>query len=287
MVLGAGGMLGHQLAMTLNKLFPESVYGTVRKSKQHYEPFHILPPQQLMDGVDMSDPSDFFKTLDEQRPDWIVNAIGITLRKSEIDDFSKCLNINSLLPKRLELWAQSHEAKVIHFSTDCVFDGSKTSPYLDFDPPTARDIYGISKYLGEISGPHALTFRLSIVGRELESKSELVEWFLRQKGKTVNGFAKTIYSGLTTVQVAKEVGRVIKEHPHLCGLYHLASQPISKYDLLELLNEEFQLGVHLKKDETHVSNKALDFKRYSAETGFQPPPWPTMIKEMVTEQFSE
>jgi len=281
LILGAGGMLGHQIAKTLHSRFPKSVYGMIRKPKSHYEKYGFLPQERFFDGIDVLETEALLRLLDEVRPQWIVNCVGITLRKSESKNFSKCMEINAVLPHRLALWARHNEAKVIHFGTDCVFDGKKGSSYKDFDQPTATDLYGTSKYLGEITDPFSLTLRLSIVGRELDSNSELVEWFLQQKGKTIKGFSQTIYSGLSTPTVAKEVARIIQDHPQLSGLYQVASEPISKYDLLQLLNEHFANNTTIEREDQHISNKSLDFERYAAKTGFRPPSWSEMIKELA------
>lgn len=281
LILGAGGMLGHQMLLKLMAEFPRSkVYGTVRKPKEHYQ--GRLPLENLLEEVDVAKPELLLQTLEKINPDVIVNCVGITLRKPDLNDMEKCIEINSMLPHRVALWAKAQGKRLIHFSTDCVFDGKKGSPYFDFDMPTADDLYGKSKFLGEVHGDHALTMRLSIVGLELESKSELVEWFLQQTNKTVKGFANTIYSGLTTLQVAAEVAKIIRDYPALNGLYQVAGPPISKYELLKLLNKYFDVRAVIEKETAHVSNKTLDCSRYAEQTGFKSPSWEEMIQEMAT-----
>ncbi|MAV91380.1 MAG: NAD(P)-dependent oxidoreductase [Bdellovibrionaceae bacterium] len=284
LVLGAGGMLGHKMAQQLHSAFPGQVFGSTRKPKSAYENFDFLPQSQFLDNLDVSPFSHLEAALDRLQPKWLVNCVGITLRKPEYGNEPSCFEVNAMLPHRLALWARKNDAKVIHFSTDCVFDGLTQTPYKDYDQPTAEGLYGVSKFLGEIAGPHSLTLRLSIIGRELENGSELVEWFLNQRGSSIKGFANTIYSGLSTPVVSREVERIIKNFPEMTGLYQVASQPISKYDLLHLLREHFDINVDIKRDETHISNKSLDFTRYSQATGFQPPSWDEMVRELAHER---
>lgn len=283
LVIGAAGMLGHRIFKKLSATFPGKVYGTVRKEPGYYDQFKVFDKDKLIGNVDVL----AFKALEdvllEVKPTWIINCVGITLRKSDVQDVDKCLEINSMLPHKLALWARQNGAKLIHFSTDCVFDGSKGS-YTELDIPSAQDLYGKSKFLGEVSDVNALTLRLSIVGRELESKSELVEWFLSQKGKTVKGYTQAIYSGLTTHQVAEEVSRIILNMPGLNGLYQVASEPISKFDLLRLLNEYLTEKAVIEPYENYRVDKTLDCSKYCDATSFVPPKWSEMIRTMMTDK---
>lgn len=280
LVIGAGGMLGHQMWARLNKAFPGQVYGTVRKPQGSYRKYLVLDEEKLFFNVDVSRFLELEKLLDLEKPDWVINCVGLTLRKPDLEDMTKCIEVNSMLPHRLQIWAQKNDAKIIHFSTDCVFDGKK-GRYTELDIPTAEDLYGKSKFLGEISGPAALTLRLSIIGRELEGKTELVEWFLSQNGQTVRGFTKAIYSGMTTIQVAKEVERIIAKHPNLNGLFQVSAPPISKYDLLQLLKEKFHLNIQIEKFEDYKADKSLLCDNYQEKTGFVPPKWEDMIQELA------
>jgi dTDP-4-dehydrorhamnose reductase len=114
--------------------------------------------------------------------------------------------------------------RVIHFSTDCVFSGAKGG-YSEGDPSDAEDLYGKSKYLGEVTTENSLTLRTSIIGRELSQLRSLLEWFLAQRGKTIKGFTKVIYSGVTTNYLSELVRRLISEHPTLNGLYQVTARP--------------------------------------------------------------
>ncbi|WP_413581374.1 dTDP-4-dehydrorhamnose reductase family protein [Bdellovibrio sp. HCB288] len=283
LVIGAAGMLGHQVWKRLNQNYPGDVFGTVRKDISYYEKYNSLDPKCLFGNVDVLEFGSLQEILEKVQPVWIVNCVGLTLRKPDLGDIEKCIEINSMLPHRLALWASSNNSKVIHFSTDCVFDGSKGS-YVVSDIPTANDMYGKSKFLGETHERNALTLRLSIVGRELESKTELVEWFLKQKNQTIKGYTRAFYSGLTTKRVGDEVVRIIKEFPQLNGLYQVSSEPISKYDLLRLLNKYFEIHADIEPFDGYCSDKTLDCSEYSRETGFIPPSWDEMIAELAQDR---
>jgi dTDP-4-dehydrorhamnose reductase len=171
---------------------------------------------------------------------------------------------------------------VIHFSTDCVFNG-KRGCYTEDDSSDAEDLYGRSKYLGEVAADNALTLRTSVIGRELSQFRSLLEWFLAQNGKTIRGFRRVIYSGVTTNYLARRVGDLIAGHPSLSGLYQVTSAPICKYDLLCLLREAFKLDVEIVPDENEVSDRSMAGDAFLRDTGYQSPDWPGLIAELVND----
>lgn len=284
LIIGGAGMLGHQCFIKLKKHFgTENVGCTIRKSKDHYSRFGIFSGDNIFERIDVADFGKLEKVLDGFAPEVIVNCIGLTLRKPALGDFENALEINSMLPHRLAIWGNSHNCRVIHFSTDCVFDGI-SGGYSEIDPPSAKDVYGKTKFLGELHYKNSITLRLSIVGRELEGKTELIEWFLSQKGKQISGFSEVLYSGLTTNRVADEVIRLIEEFPEISGLYQVSSEPISKYDLLKLVNEIYHVDITINKNPNYKSNKVLRCDTYTQLTGFTPPQWPDLIQQMKNEE---
>ena len=282
-VFGVTGMLGHKVYQILTEQFGDSVWGTIRGSKAELEKYGIFKLSQILDSIDVENADQINNFLKEHKPDWIVNCTGITLRKLSALNSSQIWKINTFFPRQLKSWAEANGKKVIHFSTDCVFDGSKGN-YIEVDFPSADDDYGKSKFCGEIDGPNCLTFRTSFVGRELYSKTELLEWFLSQKKKSISGFSKVIYSGVTTNLAAKEVVRVMKYYPYLSGVYHLSSLPESKFKILQLANEAFKVSAQINEDATKVSNKSLICDKYKAKTGYIEPAWPEMIAEMAADK---
>lgn len=192
-----------------------------------------------------------------------------------------CLELNSFFPHRLKCWASQNKAKVIHFSTDCVFDG-KSEVYFEDSQPSAKDNYGKTKYLGEIVSSHCLTLRGSMIGRELYGKTELLEWALAQRGKSIKGYSRTMYSGVTTNVMADLVKKMIKSHK-VSGLYQVSSAPISKYDLLKVLDTAFNLQMQIDEDQSHESKKILNSGKIQNEMGFICPSWEYMINDIVHE----
>lgn len=275
-------MLGHKVLQEFEHAYPENTFGTLRGSLQDW-PIRIgVPSSCFIENVDLSDFVNLEKILNQIKPDVVLNCVGITLRSKDAGSAEENWRINAYLPHFLETWVQTYNKRLIHYSTDCVFDGHK-GYYSEHEQPTATDTYGMSKFAGEVQGENCLTMRLSIIGREVRGKTELVEWFLAQKGKSVKGYDSVYYSGLTTYTVARETLRVVEQFSQLTGLFHVASHPITKYELLKLLNLIFQTHIEIQSDSSKKLDKSLNSQRYQLITGFQPPSWNSMIEQMFLE----
>jgi dTDP-4-dehydrorhamnose reductase len=280
LILGGTGMIGHKLWQNLSRRF-DNVYTTIHRSKAECEGFgRLFISDHVIDSLDVSNFELLKGVLTGLRPDVILNCIGITKRHPEANNAIPCLILNSLLPHKLAGWGLTHGARVFQFSTDCVFDG-KTGNYVEESLPSAEDMYGRTKYLGDIHGQNCLTIRTSFIGRELTSFTELLEWFLAQDGKTVKGFRKAMYSGVSTIFLSRVVGDLIEYHPNLSGLYHIASDVISKYDLLCLARDEFHLNIEVEPDDSFVCNRTLIGDRFKKATGIEVPSWPEMMHELA------
>jgi len=212
-------------------------------------------------------------------PDIIINAIGVTIRRGAKKKISDTIYLNSLFPHQLSNWALAFKKRLIHFSTDCVFSGSEGS-YLEDATPDALDYYGKTKGLGEVNSKSSLTIRSSMIGPELFNKTELFEWIINNKEKEINGFSRVMYSGVTSVYMAKLVADLIDNHKNLSGIYNVASKPISKFELLHLINDNFDLGLIINDDKTVISNKTLNASKIEKEIGLQPPSWDELIFEL-------
>ena len=218
-------------------------------------------------------------------PSWvasIVNAVGVIKQLDTAKEPIPSILTNSLLPHRVAAVCARNGVRLIHPSTDCVFAGRR-GPYAESDTADAEDLYGRSKLLGELNQPGCLTLRSSIVGRELRGRSSLVEWFLSQRGGRVSGYVRALYTGMTTNVIADLIGRLVIDYPQLHGIWHVASEPITKYKLLALVNHHFGLGIELIRDEKFVIDRRLDGSRFRAETGLCAPSWDTMIAEMQSD----
>ena len=186
--------------------------------------------------------------------------------------------INTLLPHRVQRLAEIAGARLVHISTDCVFSGAKGN-YLETDKADAADVYGLSKYLGEVAAPNAVTLRTSIIGHELASANGLVEWFLAQE-QGIKGFTKAIFSGLPTVELARVVRDFVLPRPEITGLYHVSADRIAKYDLLRLVGHVYGHDIPIEPDASLIIDRSLNSDRFRSATGYAPPSWPDLIEAM-------
>jgi dTDP-4-dehydrorhamnose reductase len=279
LVLGASGMLGHALMHELPGHLPEvSVRGTVRSLDGLAESFRSQMASRLVDGVDVLDATSVAAVLDELRPTAVVNAVGVIKQAPGVDDTVVTTQINALLPHLLARDCAAVGARLIQISTDCVFSG-RVGAYTEDDLPDPADFYGRSKLLGEVSAPH-VTLRTSIIGPELRHGGSLLEWFLSQDGQRVNGFSRAIYSGLPTVELARVIGSVVLPRPELTGVWQVASQPISKYDLLQLVAAEYGWKGTIERDDVFAIDRSLSSSRFTEATGYVAPSWPDLVREM-------
>jgi dTDP-4-dehydrorhamnose reductase len=277
LVLGTAGMLGHKAVQRLGNSF--EVAGTVRGA--HVESWlrEAIGDARVYTGVSAEDLGSIERVLDEFRPDVVLNCIGIIKQLKEAKDPIPSISINALLPHQLARLTQARDARLIHFSTDCVFAGTRGG-YTEDDQPDAYDLYGRTKLLGEVTGPNCLTIRSSIIGHELRNGLSLVDWFLSQRGGEVQGFTRAIYSGLSTPVMADLVGWLIKNHPDLGGLWQVASEPISKYELLKLIKRVYDLPITVHPQDQFCCDRSLDGTRFRQKTGWVAPSWPDMIAAM-------
>jgi dTDP-4-dehydrorhamnose reductase len=190
------------------------------------------------------------------------------------------MTINALFPHRLADLCGSIGTRLIHVSTDCVFSGA-TGGYRESDVPDAGDLYGRSKQLGEVIRPGCLTLRTSIIGREITKSVGLLEWFMQRRQGAAQGYRRAVFSGLTTLALARVLLDVVSDHGELAGLYHVASEPICKLDLLQALNEALGLAVDIHPVDEPVIDRSLDASRFAAATGIAVPSWHRMIADLA------
>jgi len=283
LVLGGEGMLGHKMYQTLLARHPDTACTVSRPlDEPFYRRVALFRQGRVIGGVDAMDLQALGDLLRERKPEFIVNCIGIVKQREEAKAAVPSITLNSLLPHKLAEFAAGWGGRVIHFSTDCVFNGRR-GKYTEEDPSDAEDQYGKSKYLGEVSGSNALTLRTSIIGRELAQFQSLLEWFLAQKGKTVRGFRRVIYSGVTTNYIAQLVGNLIADHPSLSGLYQVTAPPISKHDLLFRLKEAYNLDVEIVQDEKEVSDRSMVGEKFVRATGYRLPEWDDLVARLAND----
>jgi dTDP-4-dehydrorhamnose reductase len=270
LILAGRGMLGHALRRELARA--HQVTATVRGEAG--EP-------GLVGGIDVLEPGTLERLLEGTRPQAVLNAVGLVKQRSEAEDAIAAIETNALLPHRLARLCADRGARLVHFSTDCVFSGGRGS-YRETDRPDPVDTYGRSKLLGELGAPH-LTLRTSIVGLELGRAQGLVEWFLASRGR-IDGYRRAIWSGLTTAEMARLVGRLLSQHPALEGLYHVAAEPIDKHELLTRLARELgRDDLTIEPVDEPFCDRSLDGSAFAAATGYRAPSWDEMLRELAQE----
>jgi dTDP-4-dehydrorhamnose reductase len=279
LVLGAGGMLGHKLWQHLQER--GETWATVRSRAGL--PEELFGGQRVIEGVDAFAFETIGRAIARSRPAVVVNCIGVVKQLKAAKDPVTSITINALLPHRLNAACRAAGARLVHISTDCVFSGDR-GRYRETDRPDADDLYGRSKLLGEATTDGALTLRTSMIGRELRTQSGLVEWFLSQRGRQVQGFTRAIFSGLTTQVLAALIGDLIDRPTPLEGLFHVAAEPISKYDLLGRLNRAFGAGAVVEPTDVLRIDRSLDGGAFAAASGWIAPPWDEMIDRLAADE---
>jgi dTDP-4-dehydrorhamnose reductase len=275
LILGGSGMLGHALLHTLTPRHDVRV--TLHRPLAHYAQWPQFQPANSFDAVDVRRPESLALALAKFRPQAVVNCIGLVKQRHDADVLEH-LEINAVAPHCIAKLCREASARLIHISTDCVFSGRR-GMYTEDDNADAEDFYGRAKYLGEVAAPHGLTLRTSFIGRELSGRLGLLEWFLAQRGP-VKGFRRAIFSGLTSLELARVIERLLTQFPTACGLYHVSSEPIDKYTLLNLLRDHFGVATKIESDDAMVIDRSLDSSRFREQFGYRPPAWPAMVQEL-------
>ncbi len=282
LILGASGMLGSQLLRSFSARKEMDVFVTVR-NKDSAEALSGLTRCKNIYEADAGQFDTVSSVLHSVHPDIVINCIGVIKQLDEAKDPLPCIEINALFPHLLAKVCADIGARLIHISTDCVFSG-QGGMYKESDSPDCSDLYGRTKLLGEMNYPHTLTLRTSIVGHELNSSVSLVDWFLSQEG-AVNGFVNAIYSGFPTVEIARIIADYVIPNPELFGLFHVSSEPISKYELLRLIANEYGKKIVINPHEDFYCDRSLDSSRFRKAVGYVPPTWLKLVKQMREEML--
>lgn len=277
LIFGASGMLGNAMFRVLAQSGDLEVFATARSEsvRRHFDP---SLGDRIVPGVDVENHDSLARVFAQVKPQVVVNCIGLIKQLANANDPLQALPINAMLPHRLAQLCEIGGARLIHVSTDCVFSGARGN-YLESDLSDTCELYGQSKFLGEVAYPHTLTLRTSIIGHELSSAHGLIDWFLSQQD-TIKGYTKAIFSGLPTVELARVVRDVVLPRVALSGLYHVASSPISKFDLLTLVAREYGKSIEIKPDDSLVIDRSLNADRFRKVTGYVAPTWPQLIASM-------
>jgi dTDP-4-dehydrorhamnose reductase len=278
LILGVTGMLGNALFTELSRSGQHEVWGTVRgKAGKRF--FSEPSRRCLLGGVDVLDEHALTGVLNQVRPDVVINAVGVIKQLAIANDPLIVLPINAMFPHRLAGLCGLLGARMIQLSSDCVYSGHEGN-YVESDLADAEDLYGKSKYIGEVHDqPHVITIRTSGIGHELDSSDGLLEWFLSQRDR-VSGFRKAIYSGLPSVELARVIHEFVLPRPEMSGLYHVSSKPIPKLNLLTLIADVYGKEITIVPDDEVCIDRSLNSKRFTDATGYIAADWPELIAGM-------
>jgi dTDP-4-dehydrorhamnose reductase len=282
-ILGADGMLGHKIYQVLRSWFKDifcTILGDI--NDDFHNKISLFQDGNIIENFNVLQCDSVETKLSDLRPDFIINCIGIIKQRAEANDYIQSITINSLLPHKLARACKMWGGRLIHFSTDCVFSG-KRGGYTELDLSDAEDLYGKTKFLGEVGYENSLTLRTSIIGRELRYFKSLLEWFLSQHQQKVRGYKRALYSGVTTNYLAEVVRAILYQHPQLSGLYQVTGETISKYDLLCLLRDANNLDIEVVPDENVICDRSMKGDKFRRTTGYQCPSWPELVAELAND----
>ena len=285
LIIGASGLIGNAIFNELNNYKIYDVYGTIQRSKK--KKYFKKNSNKIFSKIKIENINKIISIIQYLRPHIVINCAAIVKKYIDLYTAQKIIEINSSFPKYLSLLSDKYKFKLIQISTDCVFDGLKGN-YNENSIPNARDIYGVSKLLGETTSSNAITIRTSIIGPELEKSQGLFEWFIRQKG-IIYGYSKFLFSGLTCYELAKIIRKYVLTKK-INGIIHISSKPINKYSLLVKLQKIFNKNnIIIKKNSKIKINRILKSnfqKKYKINVSS----WNQMLLEMkkkLDENFSK
>ncbi|BCG60641.1 dTDP-4-dehydrorhamnose reductase family protein [Paenibacillus sp. URB8-2] len=266
LILGGNGMAGHMLADYFRLQGKHEVFHTTRDKSDH---------KGLV--LDADDIAAVERTVSIVSPHCIINALGVLNQAAE-DHKIAAYHINGFLPHRLRRAADAVSARLIHISTDCVFEGTRGG-YTEEDAPDGTSVYAVTKALGEVRDFGHLTIRTSIIGPEIRKDGiGLMGWFLAQSGK-VPGYRRVMWNGVTTLELAKAIDTMLESE--VSGLIHLAHpRPVSKYELLGMIQDAFhKTDAEIVPDDVHVQDRTLVSTR--SDVAFILPSYPDMLAELA------
>ena len=279
LILGSNGLVGNTIT---RYFFEKENYQTIAilrdctKLKLFHKKFH----QKFLVIENILDYEETKKIIKSVKPDILINCLGITNKEMKINpmQIEKFITINSLFPHWLQRLCSNIDARLIHFSTDCIFSGNKGF-YSENDIPDPPDIYGRSKLLGELNYENTLTIRKSVIGHELASKKGLLEWFLAQNNY-VQGYKNVIFSGITVLELARLIDTYIIPRSDLKGILNISGQSISKFDLLKILANVYNKSIEIIPNESMNINRTLNGSQFNKLTGYRISSWSSLIKSM-------
>ncbi|MBU1046018.1 sugar nucleotide-binding protein [Patescibacteria group bacterium] len=288
LILGAGGMLGsavydvlkekYNLVLTFRDLEERELLGVKYGGTENHQTEELDLKFVYQDYFDKKgDPGEHFNSFLRRvgEVDFVINAIGITIPFS-LKEPSLTFFINSAFPFIL---SNVFGNRLIHITTDCVYNGQTGAPYDENAPKAPYDIYGFSKALGEPT--NCLALRTSIIGRELQGFTGLLEWFLQQKGQKLKGFSNHFWNGITTKEFGKVCDKIMQNREQYpgSGIFHIFSNIVSKYDMLMKFEDKYKIGCEIEPDNGPKLDRTLS-TIYPLCSQLEIPSFDEMLKEI-------
>ena len=272
LILGANGLIGSTLFRYLQKKNNLNVFGSVRK-------LDSVIDTSIIEGVNFLNTEESFNVISEITPSVVINCVGITKHSIHYKKIGEVSFINTIFPHLLSDFSKAQNFKLIHISSDCVFSGER-GDYSELDYSDSKDLYGKSKFLGELDGRNGIiTIRTSTIGHEKLTKYGLLEWFLSQNA-SCKGFSKAFFSGLTTLELADIIYKYFIFDDSVYGLYNLAGPKINKFDLLKIIARVYVKDIEIQKDQIFCIDRSLNASKFNNKFGYFGKNWDLMIKEM-------
>lgn len=281
LILGGTGLIGNGLFNTMSANSSLEVFATSRASTPPKN-LSMKLRDKLFLRVDATQGERFLNFISDVHPDVLINCIGLTKHLPSGNDPLTAIPLNSFLPHYLAAHCRATNIRFIHISSDCVFSGNR-GQYLEGDVPDSNDVYGRTKALGEVCDGQSLVIRTSTIGHELSTNFGLLDWFLSQRDGC-SGYKNAIFSGVTTVELARIIQEYVIPAPHLHGIYNVSGRSISKYDLLSLIAKVYEKKIHIIPDYGFSINRTLDCGKFAKATGYEPSSWSELIRKMYQSQ---
>jgi len=245
LILGASGMLGRYFL----KYFKTQKYNVIGLTRKEFEA-DTITKQQLLDIIK------------ENKCDIVVNCIGVIKPQIAKREFSYTLRVNTLFPHLLaEVVDTLDDVELFHITTDCIYSGSKTPPlaYDENDMHDVEDDYGLSKFMGEPVNCNLI--RTSIIGEEVGQSRSLIEWVKSNKNGSINGYVNHFWNGVTCLRLAEIINEIIINNSYWRGKRHIHSNSVNKFELLNLINQSFNLDIVVNEFEAkEFCNRVLSTK---------------------------
>jgi len=277
LILGSTGMMGSTISKLLKNDKRFEILCTYRSLKK-IKIIKLKRKQKIKLNVNKL--NEIKKIINKFEPDYLINCIGLIKQLLNKKNIKKTKYLNSIIPIKLSKFADKKKFKIVHLSTDCVFSGKKGN-YTEKDKPDSKDIYGISKFRGEVKSKNVLNIRTSIIGHEINTSYSLLNWFLKQK--IVNGFKRAFFSGLTTLELSKIIiNEVIIKNKISNGLFHVSGPKISKFNLLKIIKKIYKKNIRINIDYSFKIDRSLSSSKFRKKITLRTKSWPKMIKELKT-----